>query len=156
MLSFQSTKPVSTKGYAPSRFANTSKGLVLSGSCNVSLQSLNASLIDLLSAASSFMNVFAISRRIPDLWEFKILRTTPRKLHQWYWDAPGRRPRLIFVYVFVRRESEQNSSLQLAKLSQVPTAGQGTEIATEPTGHRLPLSKCEAYDRVYDQRSRSS
>ena len=32
----------------------------------------------------------------------------------------------------------------------------GTEIAPEPTGHGLPLSKCEAYNRVYDQRSRSS
>jgi hypothetical protein len=30
------------------------------------------------------------------------------------------------------------------------------EIAPEPTGHGLPLSKCEAYNRVYDQRSRSS
>jgi uncharacterized protein YgfB (UPF0149 family) len=28
--------------------------------------------------------------------------------------------------------------------------------APEPTGHGLPLSKCEAYNRVYDQRSRSS
>jgi hypothetical protein len=26
-----------------------------------------------------------------------------------------------------------------------------TEIAPESTGHGLPLSKCEAYDRVYDQ-----
>ena len=25
------------------------------------------------------------------------------------------------------------------------------EIAPEPTGHGLPLSKCEAYNRVYDQ-----
>ena len=30
------------------------------------------------------------------------------------------------------------------------------EIAPEPTGHGLPLSKCEAYNRVYDQHSRSS
>ena len=30
------------------------------------------------------------------------------------------------------------------------------EIAPELTGHGLPLSKCEAYNRVYDQRSRSS
>jgi hypothetical protein len=27
----------------------------------------------------------------------------------------------------------------------------GAEIAPEPTGHGLPLSKCEAYNRVYDQ-----
>ena len=27
----------------------------------------------------------------------------------------------------------------------------GTEIAPETTGHGLPLSKCEAYNRVYDQ-----
>jgi hypothetical protein len=26
-----------------------------------------------------------------------------------------------------------------------------TEIAPELTGHGLPLSKCEAYNRVYDQ-----
>ena len=25
------------------------------------------------------------------------------------------------------------------------------EIAPEPTGHGLPLNKCEAYNRVYDQ-----
>ena len=30
------------------------------------------------------------------------------------------------------------------------------EIAPEPTGHGLPLSKCEAYNRVYDQHPRSS
>ena len=28
---------------------------------------------------------------------------------------------------------------------------QPTEIAPELTGHGLPLSKCEAYNRVYDQ-----
>ena len=27
----------------------------------------------------------------------------------------------------------------------------GAEIAPEVTGHGLPLSKCEAYNRVYDQ-----
>jgi hypothetical protein len=27
----------------------------------------------------------------------------------------------------------------------------GDEIAPEPTGHGLPLIKCEAYNRVYDQ-----
>jgi hypothetical protein len=30
------------------------------------------------------------------------------------------------------------------------------EIAPEPTGHGLPLSKCEAYNRVYDQHYGSS
>ena len=30
-----------------------------------------------------------------------------------------------------------------------------TEIAPELTGHGLPLSKCEAYKRVYDQPSES-
>jgi hypothetical protein len=30
-----------------------------------------------------------------------------------------------------------------------------TEIAPELTGHGLPLSKCEAYNRVYDQPSES-
>jgi len=29
------------------------------------------------------------------------------------------------------------------------------EIAPELTGHGLPLSKCEAYNRVYDQFYRS-
>jgi hypothetical protein len=40
--------------------------------------------------------------------------------------------------------------------AQASVGGQGSEIAPEPTGHGLPLSKCEAYNRVYDQRSRSS
>ena len=31
----------------------------------------------------------------------------------------------------------------------------GNEIAPELTGHGLPLSKCEAYNRVYDQFYRS-
>jgi hypothetical protein len=30
------------------------------------------------------------------------------------------------------------------------------EIAPEPTGHGLPLSKCEAYNRVYEQPNGSS
>jgi hypothetical protein len=30
------------------------------------------------------------------------------------------------------------------------------EIAPEPTGHGLPLGKCGAYDRVYDQSCGSS
>jgi hypothetical protein len=29
--------------------------------------------------------------------------------------------------------------------------GTWIEIAPEPTGHGLPLSKCEAYNRVYEQ-----
>jgi hypothetical protein len=32
----------------------------------------------------------------------------------------------------------------------------GFEIAPEPTGHGLPLGKCEAYNRVYDQSCGSS
>src|SRR5262245_1601335 len=36
------------------------------------------------------------------------------------------------------------------------TGGRGGEIAPEPTGHGLPLGKCEAYNRVYDQRCGSS
>ena len=32
----------------------------------------------------------------------------------------------------------------------------GGEIAPEVTGHGLPLSKCEAYNRVYEQHYRSS
>jgi hypothetical protein len=32
----------------------------------------------------------------------------------------------------------------------------GCEIAPEPTGHGLPLGKCEAYNRVYDQSCGSS
>jgi hypothetical protein len=30
------------------------------------------------------------------------------------------------------------------------------EIAPEPTGHGLPLSKCEAYNRVYEHSNGSS
>jgi len=30
------------------------------------------------------------------------------------------------------------------------------EIAPEPAGHGLPLSKCEAYNRVYEQSYGSS
>jgi hypothetical protein len=33
--------------------------------------------------------------------------------------------------------------------------GRHREIAPELTGHGLPLSKCEAYNRVYDQSSES-
>ena len=33
--------------------------------------------------------------------------------------------------------------------------GRAREIAPELTGHGLPLSKCEAYNRVYDQFYRS-
>jgi hypothetical protein len=33
--------------------------------------------------------------------------------------------------------------------------GNQREIAPELTGHGLPLSKCEAYNRVYDQPSES-
>ncbi len=32
----------------------------------------------------------------------------------------------------------------------------GGEIAPEPTGHGLPLGKCEAYNRVYDESCGSS
>ena len=35
------------------------------------------------------------------------------------------------------------------------TTKSDTEIAPELTGHGLPLSKCEAYNRVYDQFYRS-
>jgi len=31
-----------------------------------------------------------------------------------------------------------------------------SEIAPEPAGHGLPLSKCEAYNRVYEQSCGSS
>jgi len=31
-----------------------------------------------------------------------------------------------------------------------------SEIAPEPAGHGLPLSKCEAYNRVYEQPCGSS
>jgi len=37
-----------------------------------------------------------------------------------------------------------------------PCASLNHEIAPELTGHGLPLSKCEAYNRVYDQFYRSS
>ena len=35
-------------------------------------------------------------------------------------------------------------------------AFEGIEIAPEPAGHGLPLSKCEAYNRVYEQPCGSS
>jgi hypothetical protein len=41
-------------------------------------------------------------------------------------------------------QGEENISLW-AKLQE------GCEIAPELTGHGLPLSKCEAYNRVYEQ-----
>ena len=34
---------------------------------------------------------------------------------------------------------------------QRTTCAVGLEIAPELTGHGLPLTKCEAYNRVYDQ-----
>jgi hypothetical protein len=41
----------------------------------------------------------------------------------------------------------------VARLSVTPgdALNASTEIAPEPTGHGLPLSRCEAYNRVYEQ-----
>jgi hypothetical protein len=41
-------------------------------------------------------------------------------------------------------------------LQELKTSQRAPEIAHEPTGHGLPLSKCEAYNRVYDQSCGSS
>ena len=38
-----------------------------------------------------------------------------------------------------------------ATIGQTINDNRGHEIAPEPTGHGLPLGKCEAYNRVYDQ-----
>jgi hypothetical protein len=37
----------------------------------------------------------------------------------------------------------------------LPPLSPSSEIAPELTGHGLPLVKCEAYNRVYDQHVRS-
>jgi hypothetical protein len=55
----------------------------------------------------------------------------------------------------VRIPKAQSTRLDSNRLShdliQRPHSNYGLEIAPEPTGHGLPLSKCEAYNRVYEQ-----
>ena len=53
------------------------------------------------------------------------------------------------------------ASLSPGAVSRISIASEWTttrltrEIAPELTGHGLPLTKCEAYNRVYDQHVRS-
>src|SRR5262245_15735080 len=47
------------------------------------------------------------------------------------------------------------SMSDLMRQNDAAEPGDG-EIAPEPTGHGLPLGKCEAYNRVYDQSCGSS
>ena len=59
---------------------------------------------------------------------------------------------------FFKAQKEKWDMRTKGSASKPPSSGAdtATEIAPELTGHGLPLSKCEAYNRVYDQRSRSS
>jgi predicted naringenin-chalcone synthase len=43
------------------------------------------------------------------------------------------------------------AAINALKLARHIVRSEPHEIAPELTGHGLPLSKCEAYDRVYDQ-----
>ncbi len=55
--------------------------------------------------------------------------------------------------------TEARVERRLAAILAADVAGysrlMGAEIAPELTGHGLPLAKCEAYNRVYDQHARS-
>jgi hypothetical protein len=48
------------------------------------------------------------------------------------------------------------SLFNIAPAASVRDASSSIEIAPEPAGHGLPLSKCEAYNRVYEQPCGSS
>jgi hypothetical protein len=50
-----------------------------------------------------------------------------------------------------RPQREQNQAGHSKSLQQGTTVQLQHEIAPERTGHGLPLSKCEGYNRVYDQ-----
>jgi hypothetical protein len=56
----------------------------------------------------------------------------------------------------IRVDQEDRERVVNSSVFKDSLAIRAGEIAPEPTGHGLPLSKCEAYNRVYDQRSRSS
>lgn len=43
----------------------------------------------------------------------------------------------------------------VAQTAGPATASKAAEVAPELTGHGLPLTKCEAYNRVYDQHLRT-
>jgi hypothetical protein len=53
-----------------------------------------------------------------------------------------------YVMTFLVPQTIGTSRLQLRMFTD---ADWEPEIAPELTGHGLPLSKCEAYNRVYDQ-----
>ena len=64
------------------------------------------------------------------------------------------RPRWIWVFDDVLTAGTHFSSDEehtAAQLSRGSSLRFSSEIAPELTGHGLPLSKCEAYNRVYDQ-----
>src|SRR5262245_28488293 len=74
--------------------------------------------------------------------------------------ASGNRSALLHGGVNGNRGSEESSpeprasgmtSVIKVLLVCVSCGAVITEIAPEPTGHGLPLGKCEAYNRVYDQ-----
>src|SRR5262245_29730231 len=48
-------------------------------------------------------------------------------------------------------DRQQHFDLYAHSARRAPLGQQVREIAPELTGHGLPLSKCEAYNRVYDQ-----
>jgi hypothetical protein len=69
-------------------------------------------------------------------------------------DQPQKRPvvQLHGITLSFHREMADASR----KLVGPDVTAAVSEIAPEPTGHGLPLSKCEAYNRVYEQPCGSS
>src|SRR5262249_38562664 len=56
----------------------------------------------------------------------------------------------------LRNGMRPNQPGQWTKLTQAADPRLHLEIAPEPAGHGLPLTKCEAYNRVYEQSYGSS
>ena len=54
-------------------------------------------------------------------------------------------------FFFSATEISAHGIDQRTALSDFPVCNTPIEIAPEVTGHGLPLNKCEAYNRVYDQ-----
>ena len=60
-------------------------------------------------------------------------------------------PETATLYALVAENGLENTRVVLTGVTPGGESKSASEIAPETTGHGLPLSKCEAYNRVYDQ-----
>ena len=106
--------------------------------------------------AVSQQDYIAIVAALPD-GRLPIVRQYRPALESFTWELPAGLidPGEDAVACCRRGRVARSSPIWRARASG-PCQRRLAEIAPEPTGHGLPLSKCEAYNRVYDQRSRSS